>query len=241
MNDTKVGKKFINLDVNTSSSTRQNWLRAAVLGANDGIVSVAALVVGVAGASSSSSSIFLVGIAGLVAGALSMSVGEYVSVSSQRDTENALLDIERFELENYPEQELEELVQIYEGKGLKRETAEVVAKELTDHDAFAAHAYAELGIDPNELTNPGHAALASAISFAAGALIPLLAITIPPAGIRVPVAFAAVLLALFLTGLFSAHISGSSKIRAAIRVVVGGTLAMGITYGVGMLFGVSGI
>ena len=241
MNDSKQEKRFINLDVSNSSSTRQNWLRAAVLGANDGIVSVAALVVGIAGATSSSASIFLVGIAGLVAGALSMSVGEYVSVSSQRDTENALLDIERFELENYPEQELEELVKIYEEKGLKRETAEVVAKELTEHDAFAAHADAELGIDPNELTNPGHAALASAISYATGALIPLLAITIPPAHIRVPVAFAAVLVALSITGLLSAHVSGSSKSRAIIRVVVGGSLAMAITYIVGMLFGVSGV
>ena len=183
----------------------------------------------------------MVGIAGLVAGALSMSVGEYVSVSSQKDSEKALLDQERFELENYPEQELEELVQIYEKKGLQRETAEVVARELTAKDAFAAHADAELGINPNELTNPGHAALASAISFAVGALIPLLAITIPPVSIRIPIAFAAVLIALLLTGLFSARISGSSKSRAAIRVVVGGTLAMVITYGVGMIFGVSGI
>ena len=240
MNASYSEKKRADLDA-ANSMTRQNWLRAAVLGANDGIVSVAALVVGVAGASSSSSSIFIVGIAGLVAGALSMSVGEYVSVSSQRDTEKALLDQERFELESYPEQELEELAGIYEKKGLSKETAQIVARELTEKDAFAAHADAELGIDPNELTNPGHAAVASAISFALGALIPLLAITIPPANIRVPVAFAAVLLALFLTGLFSAHISRSSKSRAAIRVVVGGTLAMGITYGVGMLFGVAGI
>ena len=240
MNAKYTEKKRGQLD-GQNSSARQNWLRAAVLGADDGIVSVAALVVGVAGANSSSGSVFMVGIAGLVAGALSMSVGEYVSVSIQKDSEKALLDQERFELENFPEQELEELVVIYEKKGLKRGTAEIVARELTEKDAFAAHADAELGINPNELTNPGHAALASAVSFAVGALIPLLAITLPPVGIRIPIAFASVLLALFLTGIFSAHISGASRSRAAIRVVVGGTLAMVITYGVGMIFGVAGI
>ena len=135
------------------SGSRLNWLRAAVLGANDGIVSVAALVVGVAGATDVTGFIFTAGIAGLLAGALSMAVGEYVSVSTQRDTEKALLEKERWELENEPEKELEELTRLYEAKGLGRDTAALVAKELTDHDAFGAHVDVELHIDPNNLTN----------------------------------------------------------------------------------------
>jgi VIT1/CCC1 family predicted Fe2+/Mn2+ transporter len=224
-----------------NSNARQNWLRAAVLGANDGVVSVAALVVGVAGAASSSGSILIVGLAGVIAGSLSMSLGEYVSVSSQRDTEKAILDKERIEIENNPEQELEELAGLYEQKGLKKETARLVAEELTAIDAFAAHADAEHRIDPEELTNPGHAALASAISFAVGGIIPMLAITLPPASIRIPVAFGAVLVALVITGLLSAHVSGTGKTRATLRVVIGGTLAMLITFGVGHLFGAVGI
>jgi VIT1/CCC1 family predicted Fe2+/Mn2+ transporter len=244
MNMTKKYRGLSHAELQADSnntSTTQNWLRAAVLGANDGIVSVAALVVGVAGATNSTNSIFIVGIAALLAGALSMSVGEYVSVSSQKDTEKAYLEKERFELENFPEEELEELATIYQKKGLTRETALVVAKELTANDAFAAHADAELGINPNELTNPTHAAFASAIAFTLGAIIPLLAITIPPASIRVPITFAAVIVALILTGLVSAHIGGARKTRATIRVVLGGILAMTITYGVGQLFGVTGI
>ena len=222
-----------------NSSSQQNWLRAAVLGANDGIVSVAAIVVGVAGAAQSSNSIFVVGIAALLAGALSMSVGEYVSVSSQKDTEEAYLEKERFELKNFPDEELAELAMLYEKKGLSKDTAMTVALELTAKDAFAAHADAELGIDPNDLTNPVHAAFASAIAFTVGALIPLLAITIPPVAIRVPVTFAAVLVALVITGVVSAEIGGAHKTRATIRVVLGGILAMIITFGVGQLFGVS--
>jgi VIT1/CCC1 family predicted Fe2+/Mn2+ transporter len=222
-----------------NSSTQQNWLRAAVLGANDGIVSVAALVVGVASATSSSSSILIVGIAGVLAGALSMSVGEYVSVSSQKDVEMAYLEKERFEVENFPEEELEELTQIYEKKGLKRETAMLVAQELTEKDVFAAHADAELNIDPNALTNPAQAAIASALSFAAGAIIPLLAITLPPASVRIPIEFAAVLVALVITGYWSAQVSGTGKTRAILRVVIGGVIAMIITFGVGHLFGLT--
>ena len=224
-----------------NSSSQQNWLRAAVLGANDGIISVSALVVGVAGASNSSSSILIVGIAGLVAGALSMSIGEYISVSSQRDTEKALLAKERFELENYPEEELEELAAIYEKKGLKKETARIVAKELMEKDAFAAHADAELGIDPNALTNPWHATFASAASFTVGAVIPLIAIILPPAPIRIPVTFAAVLVALIITGLLSANVSGAGRTKATLRVVLGGALAMAITFGIGRLLGMAGL
>jgi VIT1/CCC1 family predicted Fe2+/Mn2+ transporter len=222
------------------SGVQLNWLRAAVLGANDGIVSVASIVVGVAGASNSSGFILTAGIAGLAAGALSMAVGEYVSVSTQRDTEKALLAKERLELATVPDEEFEELASLYEAKGLSKETARTVAEELTAHDAFAAHVDAELHIDPNALANPWHAAIASAASFLSGAVIPLIAIALPPASLRVPVTFAAVLLALAVTGVVSAHAGGASKSRATLRVVAGGALAMAITFGIGKFFGVIG-
>src|SRR6185369_6695619 len=171
------------------SGQKLNWLRAAVLGANDGIVSVSSIVAGVAGASDSVGFILTAGIAGLVAGSLSMAVGEYVSVSTQRDTEKALLEKERYELEHEPDAELEELVSLYEAKGLRRTTAEVVAKELTEKDAFAAHVDAELGIDPHDLTNPWHAAIASAASFVAGGIVPLIAVALSPAPARIVVMF----------------------------------------------------
>lgn len=221
--------------------TRLNWLRAAVLGANDGIVSVASIVVGVAGASNSSSFILTAGVAGLAAGALSMAVGEYVSVSTQRDTERALLEKERRELANMPQEELEELTGIYQQKGLSRATAELVAHELTAHDVFAAHAEAELHIDPNQLSDPLHAALASMISFFCGGIIPLIAIIVPSAAYRVPVTFAAVLLALCVTGTLSAQAGGANRTVATIRVVIGGAIAMAVTFGIGKLFGLAGI
>jgi VIT1/CCC1 family predicted Fe2+/Mn2+ transporter len=228
------------------AGSRLNWLRAAVLGANDGIVSVAGLVVGVAGATESRAVIFTAGLAGLIAGALSMAAGEYVSVSSQRDTERVLLAKERVELQSAPDQELAELAALYEARGLTPSTARLVAQELTAKDAFAAHVDAELGLDPDNLTNPWHAAFASAAAFLAGALIPLLAILIPPAAARVPVAVIAVLViavlvALSLTGMLSAKVGGAPILRATARVVIGGALAMAITYAVGKLFGVSGI
>lgn len=225
----------------SSSGTKLNWLRAAVLGANDGIVSVASIVVGVAGATNSSGFILTAGVAGLVAGALSMAVGEYVSVSTQRDTEKALLEKERLELQNQPGEELEELASLYEIKGLSKETARKVAEELTAHDVFAAHVDAELHIDPNDLTNPWHAAFASAASFLSGAIIPLIAIVLPPASVRLPVTFAAVLAALIITGTLSAQAGGANKTTAALRVVAGGIIAMVITFGIGRLFGVAGI
>lgn len=218
-----------------------NWLRAAVLGANDGIVSTAALVVGVAGASNSLSFILTAGTAGVLAGALSMAVGEFVSVSTQRDTEHALIAKEKYELENDPEKELEELVGLYEAKGLSSATAKIVAEELTVNDVFAAHVDAELHIDPKNLTNPLHAAIASAISFFSGSLIPLAAITLPSAQYRIPVTFFAVFIALIITGSLSAHVGGSNKTRATIRVVLGGVVAMIITFGVGKLFNIAGI
>ena len=223
------------------SSSRLNSLRAAVLGANDGIVSVAGIVVGVAGATSTKSTIFTAGLAGLAAGALSMAAGEYVSVSSQRDTERAMLDKEKIELRDYPKEELQELQELYEAKGLSKKTARLVAKELTAKDAFAAHADAELGINPNDLTNPWQAALASASSFLVGAIIPLLAIVVFPSRIRIPLTFIAVLLALTLTGLLSARASEANRITATARVVIGGALAMAVTYSIGKLIGVSGL
>lgn len=224
-----------------SHIAKLNWLRAGVLGANDGIVSIAGLVVGVAGATSSLGIIFTAGIAGIIAGAISMAAGEYVSVSSSRDTEKALLEKEKYELKHFPDEELLELAGIYERKGLKKETALLVAKELTAHDAMAAHFDAELGIDPDNLTNPWHAALASALAFLVGAIIPLIAIMAPPNGIRIPVAFISVVIALILNGIISARIGKANVIRASIRIVIGGILAMGVTYSIGKIFGVSGI
>lgn len=220
-----------------SLNNRLNWLRAGVLGANDGIVSTAGLVVGVAAATTERSAIFTAGFAGLVAGAVSMALGEYVSVSAQRDTERALLRKEAKELRETPEAELAELAGIYREKGLSPETARRVAEELTEHDAFAAHVEVELGIDPDDLTNPWHAAISSAVSFTIGATIPLIAILLPPTGIRVPIAFFAVLIALVLTGTISATLGGARKTRAVLRVVIGGALAMAVTYGVGQLVG----
>lgn len=226
---------------NQKSGHKLNWLRAAVLGANDGIVSTASLVVGIAGASESSSFILTAGIAGLVAGALSMGVGEYISVSTQRDTEEALIEKERQELIKNPEYEQHELAAIYKAKGLSEDTALLVAKELSVNDPFAAHLDAELGLDPKALTNPWHAAFASTAAFVAGAIIPIVMIAVPPASIRIPVTFAGVLLALMTTGILSARTGGSNKTKATIRVVIGGMLAMAVTFGIGKLFGVAGI
>jgi VIT1/CCC1 family predicted Fe2+/Mn2+ transporter len=218
-----------------------NWLRAGVLGANDGIVSIAGLVVGVAGATHSVSVILTAGLAGVIAGAISMAAGEYVSVSSSRDTEKAMLEKERYELAHHPQEELEELAHIYEKKGLSAKTAHIVAEELTKHDAVSAHFDAELGIDPNNLTNPWHAAFASAIAFTGGAIIPIVAILLPSDAYRVPVAFISVLIALAITGTVSAKVGDAPVFRAVVRVIIGGALAMAVTYGIGRMFGVSGI
>jgi VIT1/CCC1 family predicted Fe2+/Mn2+ transporter len=220
-----------------SVASKLNWLRAGVLGANDGIVSTAGIVVGVAAATVERGPILTAGIAGLAAGAVSMALGEYVSVSTQRDTEQALLSKERRELRADPAAELDELAGIYEAKGLSSATARTVAEELTDHDAFAAHAEVELGIDPDELTNPWEAALSSALSFTVGALLPLLAILLPPTTWRVPVTVVAVLLALMITGAVSAALGGAPKGRAVLRNVIGGALALAITYAIGHLVG----
>lgn len=221
----------------TGSTARLNWLRAGVLGANDGIVSVAGLVVGVAGATEERGPIFTAGLAGLVAGAVSMSLGEYISVSSQRDSEQAMLAKERAELASDPDAELEELAAIYEEKGLSRQTAEVVAAELTANDAFTAHAEAELGIDPHDIVNPWHAAAASAIAFTLGAVLPLVAILLPGPSARVPITIGAVLVALGIAGAVSARLGGSSPRRAVVRIVVGGAAGLLLTYVIGHLFG----
>ena len=218
-------------------NTKLNWLRAGVLGANDGIVSVAGIVIGVAAATTDRGPIMAAGIAGLVAGALSMALGEYVSVSTQRDTEKALLDKERWELTERPDEEFEELVGLYQAKGLSRTTAQTVARELTDHDAFAAHIDIELGIDPDELTNPWQAAISSAISFTIGAMLPMLAILLTPPSTRIPVTFVSVLIALGVTGWVSARLGGADPVRATKRVVIGGALAMAVTYGIGRMIG----
>ncbi|MBF6351527.1 VIT family protein [Nocardia flavorosea] len=225
----------------TGFAAKLNWLRAGVLGANDGIVSTAGLVVGVAAAASSTSTILTAGIAGVSAGAISMAVGEYVSVSTQRDAEAALLAQEYRELKEDPADELAELTAIYHAKGLSAETARQVAEELTAYDAFAAHAEAELGLNPDELTNPWHAAFSSAVAFTLGALLPLLAILLPPTTARIPVTIVAVLIALALTGSISAWLGGSNRLRAVARVVFGGALAMAVTYGIGQLADVAGI
>lgn len=221
----------------TGVARRLNWLRAGVLGANDGIVSVASIVVGVAGATSSASAILTAGVAGLVGGAVSMALGEYVSVSSQSDSERALIAKEKRELDTEAEAELAELAGLYEAKGLSPATAQQVAAELTAHDALAAHLSAELNIDPDDVVSAWHAAGASALAFFIGALLPLVSILLPPAAWRVPVTFAAVLLALALTGALGAHLGHSSKRRAALRVVAGGALALLVTYGIGTALG----
>jgi VIT1/CCC1 family predicted Fe2+/Mn2+ transporter len=220
-----------------ASAGKLNWLRAGVLGANDGIVSVAGIVVGVAGATSSRGPVFTAGLAGLVAGAVSMALGEYVSVSSQRDSETTLMSQEQRELADTPGREFNELTALYQAKGLSGSTARQVARELTAHDALAAHLDAELHIDPDDLANPLQAAAASAASFITGALLPLIAILLPPTAWRVPVTIAAVLIALAIAGAVSARIGQSNVRRAVLRVVIGGALGLAFTWGVGHLFG----
>jgi vacuolar iron transporter family protein len=216
---------------------RLNWLRAGVLGANDGIVSTAGIVLGVAGATASRTTIVTAGVAGLTAGAMSMAVGEYVSVSSQRDTERALLAKEGHELRETPEEELVELTDLYAVKGLSHKLAAEVAEQLTAHDALAAHAEVELGINPGNLTSPWHAVFASFVAFALGALLPLVAIAVPPPHLRVPVTVVAVLTALGLTGIAAARLGEAPLARPFWRNVIGGMVAMAVTFGIGTLVG----
>lgn len=222
-------------------ASRLNWLRAAVLGANDGIVSTAGLVVGVAGATGDRSTLLTAGLAGLLAGSMSMAAGEYVSVSTQRDSEKAALAMEKRELREQPEAELAELTDMLADRGLSRDVAREAAQQLTERDALRAHARVELGIDPDELTNPWHAAWASFVAFTVGALLPLLAIVLPPADWRLGVTVVSVLGALALTGWSSARL-GSADVRPAVlRNMGGGALAMAVTYGAGALLGAVGV
>jgi VIT1/CCC1 family predicted Fe2+/Mn2+ transporter len=218
-------------------NNRLNWLRAGVLGANDGIVSTAGIVMGVAGATSDLGTILVAGVAGLAAGALSMAAGEYVSVSTQKDSELALLEKERRELREDPEDELEELAGLYVERGLSEELALQVAKELTAKDALAAHAEVELGIDPDDITNPWNAALASMLAFTIGALLPLLTITLFQPGVRVWVTVSSVTVALALTGWASARFGYGPPGRAVVRNVLGGLFAMAVTYAIGSALG----
>jgi vacuolar iron transporter family protein len=225
----------------TGLGRRLNWLRAGVLGANDGIVSVAALVVGVAGATTAVPALLTAGVAGLVGGAISMALGEYVSVSSQRDSERAMIALEERELTETPAEELAELAAMYRARGLSDETAHRVAVELTAHDALAAHLEVELHIDQDDLVSPWQAAASSAVAFTLGALLPLLAILLPPPEWRVPVTVAAVLIALAVTGSVAAHLGGAPRARAALRLVGGGALALAATYAIGLLLDTTGV
>jgi VIT1/CCC1 family predicted Fe2+/Mn2+ transporter len=220
---------------------RLNWLRAAVLGANDGIVSTAGLVVGVAGATDDRAALLTAGLSGLLAGSMSMAAGEYVSVSTQRDSEKAALALEKRELRERPEAELAELTELLAQRGLSREVAHEAAVQLTERDALRAHARVELGIDPDQLTNPWHAAWASFLAFTAGALLPLLAIVLPPAYLRLPVTVVSVLAALCATGWTSARLGAAAPERAVLRNVAGGALAMAVTYAAGALLDAAGV
>jgi VIT1/CCC1 family predicted Fe2+/Mn2+ transporter len=222
-----------------SVTARLNWLRAGVLGANDGIISTAGLVIGVAAATSDAGEIATAGFAGLVAGAVSMALGEYVSVSTQRDTERALIDKERGELEVMPATEHAELGELLRRRGLSEDTSETVADELTEHDALRAHLAIELGIDQEELANLWTAAGSSALAFAAGAVVPLIAILASPASVRIAITFVAVVVGLLATGWVSAYLGRSPKRAAVVRLVVGGALAMAVTFGIGYLFGIA--
>lgn len=221
----------------TTFAAKLNWLRAGVLGANDGIVSTAGLVFGVAGATQDSIALLIAGLAGLVAGALSMAGGEYVSVSSQRDTEIAALANERLEIERDPAGKLRQLADHFAARGMSDALATQVAEELTEHDALAAHALTNLGIDSKEQTSPWHAAWASMIAFTLGALIPLLFIVFTPQAARLPATLVAVLAALLLTGFTSAKLGGGSPVPPMLRNLVVGSLAMGLTYAVGTFVG----
>ena len=223
-----------------SVASRLNWLRAGVLGANDGIISTAGLVIGVAAATTDAGEIATAGIAGLVAGAVSMALGEYVSVNTQRDTERAMIDKERRELEQSPDAEHAELVGLLRRRGLSEQSASTVATELGQGDLLRAHLDVELGIDAEALAEPWLAAGSSALAFSLGAILPLVAILVPPAALRIPVAFVSVLVGLLLTGVLSAQLGGSPKRVAALRLIIGGALAMAVTFGIGQLLGTVG-
>ena len=232
-----TGRPIVDEAQGSELASRLNWLRAGVMGANDGIVSTAGMVVGVASAAVSDTALLASGVAALVAGALSMAVGEYVSVSSQRDSQRAELENERKQLARNPEHGLEQLTRLIEAEGVDRKLAGQVAVQLSKRDALAAHARLELGIDPDGLTNPWHAGFASMIAFVVGGLIPLAAILLSPRASAVLVTAVAVIVALAITGSVSAHLGRAPKLPAAARTMGGGILAMAITYAIGSLVG----
>jgi VIT1/CCC1 family predicted Fe2+/Mn2+ transporter len=220
-------------------SQRAGWLRAAVLGADDAIVSTASLMMGVAASAASKNAILIAGVAGMVAGAMSMAAGEYVSVSSQRDAERADIEVEKRELEGQPQAELNELAMIYVHRGLDKDLALKVAEQLSARDRLAAHVRDELGIDPEALARPLEAAWISAVSFATFATVPIAALLLAPQSLRMPVIAGVSLLSLSALGALGARLGGAGMGRAALRVFVGGSLAMAVTAAIGRVLGVS--
>jgi VIT1/CCC1 family predicted Fe2+/Mn2+ transporter len=221
-------------------SHRAGWLRAAVLGADDAIVSTSSLMIGVAASSATRAAILVAGVAGLVAGAMSMGAGEYVSVSSQRDAELADIDIENQELSHAPQAELSELAMIYERRGLDPELALKVAEQLSRRDRLGAHLRDELGIDPASLSRPMQAAWISAASFGSFALVPIVGLLLSPAQARIPVIALVSFVSLAALGALGGHLSGAPKGRAAVRVTIGGVLAMAVTAAIGRAFVTAG-
>lgn len=219
------------------SNARLNWLRAGVLGANDGIVSTACIILGVVAAGSEVPQIVLAGIAAAVAGAVSMALGEYVSVSAQRDTERRLIELESAELRDMPEEEHAELVGILRGYGVTPATADAAAREIEKSDPLSAHLRLELGIDSDDLTSPWAAAISSAIAFTAGSALPLLSVVIAPLGARAVTVTIVTLATLALTGYISARLSDTNRTRSVLRLLVGGAIGLAVTYGAGSLFG----
>lgn len=221
----------------SSHNAKLNSLRAAVLGANDGIVSVAALILGVIGSGVDNKAVFTAGIASTIAGAVSMALGEYVSVSAQRDSEKMLIEKETMELREFPEHEHKELAEMLTSYGISPETADKAATEIESGDPLSAHLRLELGIDGDDLTNPWHAAFWSAVAFLAGATLPLLSIFFAPNSMKAAVVFGTTLLALMITGWVSAKTAETNPVRSTIRLVIGGALGLAVTFGIGMLFG----
>lgn len=222
---------------NGLSNNLLNKMRAAVLGANDGIVSTASVVMGVAGATSNQQAIVTAGLAALVAGALSMAVGEYVSVSSQSDAEKAYIAKEKRNLQQNPEQEMQQLAEYYVSQGVSKKTSLQVAKEVSKKDPLLAHLRMHFGIDPDDINSPLQAAVASLLAFTAGGLVPFVAILFAPDEVRLAVTVVAVSFGLIATGYISAVAGQASRLRAVTRVLAGGLIAMAVTYYVGVLFG----
>ncbi len=221
-------------------SDRIGWIRAAVLGANDGVISVSSLMIGIAASGAAQNSIMTTGIAGLAAGAMAMAAGEYVSVQSQADTQRADLEKEKHELLTEPDRELAELATIYMNRGLDQPLAQKVAERLTAHDALTAHARDELGITEDLIARPIEAAVASALSFALGAIVPILAASFAPSGIVAPFCFVVALIALIVLGATAAYAGGASIVKGAMRVTFWGVLAMTVTALAGKYFGAAG-